>query len=95
MRRRGFIPPTSHSSESFSMRSAVSGEVEVVPCTLPSTFVWANDCRLLRQRDRGSAVEAWGAGGRLRSCDGIKRAPRRAGQGRQGPVVPGVKPRPS
>ena len=78
MRRDDFTtPPTYHSSKSFSMRSTVSGEVEVA--------LHASIDLRLRQRLSLAPTAAsqcsprgLGPGGRLRSCDESKRAPRRA-----------------
>jgi hypothetical protein len=77
MRRRGFTPPTSHSSELFSMRSTVSGEVEVA---LHASIDLRVGQRLSLAPAAGTqfSPRGLGAGGRLRSCDGSKRAPRRA-----------------
>ena len=81
------------SSESFSMRSTVSGEVEVA---LHASINIRLGQRLWLALAAGSRFSPRGLGGR-RPAEILRLdqtgAAARAGQGRQGPVVPGVRPR--
>ena len=69
MRGRGFTPPTSHSSESFSMRSTVSGEVEVA---LHASIDLRLGQRLSRAPAAGSQFSPSRLGGR-RPAEGLRR----------------------